>query len=252
MRLQDKVCYVTGAASGIGEAIARRFLDEGARVALADRNADLLREVAGALGEGREDRVRAFLIDVRHDADVGASVDETVGLWGRLDAAVNCAGTLGPVGRLHEIDPEAYRELVDNNLHGVFNCLRHQLARMAAAGAGSIVNISSAAGLVGFPAAAAYTAAKHGVVGLTRTCAVDYAADNVRVNAIAPGGVDTPLIRATTCATPEGRALIESMHPMKRLAEPSEIASAALFLASDESSFVTGETFSVDGGWVAW
>ncbi|MGD2082272.1 MAG: SDR family NAD(P)-dependent oxidoreductase [Chromatiales bacterium] len=252
MRLQDKVCYVTGAASGIGEAIARRFLDEGARVALVDRNADLLERVARTLGSGRHDRVKAFAIDVRDDADVGDTLAETAAAWSRIDVGVNSAGTLGPVGRLHEIDPGDYRELVDNNLHGVFNCLRHQLAHMSRAGRGSIVNISSAAGLVGFPTAAAYTAAKHGVVGLTRTCAIDYAGDNVRVNAIAPGGVDTPLIRATTCATAEGRAMIESLHPMRRLADPAEIASAALFLASDEASFVTGEIFSVDGGWLAW
>ncbi len=252
MRLAGKICYVTGAASGIGAATTERFLEEGASVALVDRNEALLNEVANRLARAHGERIKAFPIDVRNEHDVRDTVDQTASKWGRLDVGVNCAGVLGPVGKLHEISTEQYLDLIDNNLHGVVHCLKHQLAAMSRSGSGSIINISSAAGLVGFPTAAAYTAAKHAVVGLTRTCAIDYAADNIRVNAIAPGGVDTPLIRATTCATPEGRQMIESLHPMKRLARPAEIANAALFLASDEASFVTGETFSVDGGWVAW
>jgi NAD(P)-dependent dehydrogenase (short-subunit alcohol dehydrogenase family) len=173
-------------------------------------------------------------------------------MHGRVDYAVNCAGILGPTGPLHETDTAAYRALMANNLDGIFHCLKHQLRCMHQQGRGSIVNIASAAGIVGFPSAAAYTAAKHGVVGLTRSCAIDYAEQGIRVNAIAPGGIDTPLIRATTCATPEGQAMIESMHPVKRLGTPEEIASAALFLAGDEASFVTGAVLAVDGGWTTW
>lgn len=249
MRMRDKVCWVTGAASGIGEAVTERLLAEGACVAMIDRDSARLDRVGAALQRQYPDRVVTFDLDVRNEARVAAAVIETVGQWGALDAAVNCAGILGPVGKLHEIDSGAYRELMENNLDGMFFCMKHELAAMLRQRRGSIVNIASAAGVVGFPMAAAYTAAKHGVVGLTRTSAIDYALDGIRVNAIAPGGVDTPLIRATTCSTPEGQQMIEAMHPMRRLAQPREIAQAALFLASDEASFVTGAVYSVDGGW---
>lgn len=251
MRLENKVCYVTGAASGIGAAIAERFLQEGARVAMVDRNQELLNTRLATLSVNAPERVNVVPIDVREEGAVRVSIDHLLANWSRLDVAVNCAGILGPVGKLHLTASDDYLEAMDNNLHGIFYCMKHELGVMQMAGRGSIINISSAAGLVGFPTAATYTAAKHGVIGLTRTCAIDYAEGGIRVNAIAPGGVDTPLIRATTCATPEGRQMIESLHPMKRLGQPEEIANAALFLASDEASFVTGEVFSVDGGWVA-
>lgn len=252
MRLKDKVCYVTGAASGIGEAVTQRFLEEGARVALVDRDGERLARVGGEFDHSFGGRARTVHLDVQDEAGVARSISEVLEHWGGLHVAVNCAGILGPVGKLHETDTAAYRELMSNNLDGIFHCMKHELAAMLKSGGGSLVNIASAAGLVGFPSAAAYTAAKHGVVGLTRTTAIDYAGDLIRINAIAPGGVDTPLIRATTCSTPEGRQMIEGMHPMKRLASPREIANAALFLASDEASFITGAVYAVDGGWTTW
>lgn len=252
MQLTDKTVYVTGAASGIGAAVARRFLAEGAFVALVDRDAETLAGLVGGLSDKDRSRVMECPLDVAEEAAVAESLDALCRAHGPLDAAVNCAGILGPVGLVHETSTEAYRELMAINLDGVFHCLKHQLRWMTQAARGSIVNISSAAGTVGFPTAAAYTAAKHGVVGLTRTCAIDYARHGIRVNAIAPGGVDTPLIRATTCATPEGRQMIESMHPLKRLGQAEEIASAALFLVSDQASFVTGSVLAVDGGWTTW
>jgi len=250
MKLSGKIAYITGAASGIGEAVAHRFLAEGAMLCLVDRDAERLAALAEALAAGHE-TVMTAVLDVRDEAAVAASLDALAERHGAVDVAVNCAGILGPTGPLHETATAAYRELMENNLDGVFHCLKHQLRQMQGRG-GSIVNIASAAGIVGFPGAAAYTAAKHGVVGLTRTCAIDYAEQGIRVNAIAPGGIDTPLIRATTCATPEGQQMIESMHPVKRLGTAAEIANAALFLASPEASFVTGAVLAVDGGWTTW
>jgi NAD(P)-dependent dehydrogenase (short-subunit alcohol dehydrogenase family) len=252
MQLAEQTAFVTGAASGIGEAVARRFLAEGAFVCLVDRDPERLDALITDLGQNGHTRVMRCPIDVADEAAVAESVDALCQARGQLDVAVNCAGILGPTGPLHETATEAYRELMAVNLDGMFHCLKHQLRQMYRAGRGSIVNVSSAAGTVGFPSAAAYTAAKHGVVGLTKTCAIDYAERNIRVNAIAPGGVDTPLIRATTCATPEGQQMIESMHPVKRLGRPDEIANAALFLASDQASFITGSVVAVDGGWTTW
>jgi NAD(P)-dependent dehydrogenase (short-subunit alcohol dehydrogenase family) len=252
MRLEHQVCCVTGAASGIGEAVTRRLLEEGARVAMIDRDGSRLAEVAGAFATEFPQRVLPCPADVRDEVVLAAAIARTCDEWGGLDGAVNCAGILGPVGKLHETDTAAYRDLMANNLDGMFHCMKHQLGAMVRRGRGSIVNIASAAGVVGFPMASAYTAAKHGVVGLTRTAAIDYATDGIRVNAVAPGGVDTPLIRATTCSTPEGQQMIESMHPMKRLGAPREIANAVLFLVSAESSFVTGAVYCVDGGWTTW
>ena len=252
MQLAQHTAYVTGAASGIGEAIALRFLAEGARVALVDRDAASLKALTDRLNEDERERTSSYIVDIADETEVADSVEDFVQKQGQLDVAVNCAGILGPVGPLHETSTEAYRELMSVNLDGMFFCLKHQLRHMTKAGKGSIVNISSAAGTVGFPTAAAYTAAKHGVIGLTKTCAIDYAESGIRVNAIAPGGVDTPLIRATTCATPEGREMIESLHPVKRLGRAEEIASAALFLASEQASFVTGSVMAVDGGWTTW
>lgn len=251
MNLTEKTVYITGAASGIGEAVARRCHAEGARLALVDRDAERLAALAQSLS-GDAEHVMTRVVDISDETAVAASVDAFAEQHGRLDIAINCAGILGPTGPLHETDTAAYRALMAVNLDGMFHCLKHQLRHMHAREQGSIVNIASAAGLVGFPSAAAYTAAKHAVVGLTRTCAIDYAEQGIRVNAIAPGGIDTPLIRATTCATPEGQQMIESMHPMKRLGTPQEIANAAVFLASDEASFVTGSVMAVDGGWTTW
>ncbi len=251
-RMAGKVCVVTGAASGIGQAIAERLFEEGASVAALDSNESALNDVVNALDPDAGHRALALAADVRNETAVAAAIAHTVVTFGALTGAVNCAGILGPVGPLHTLDTAAINELLAINLGGVIHCMKHELAAMVGGGSGSIVNISSAAGLVGFPTAAAYTASKHAVVGLTRTCAIDYAEHSIRVNAIAPGGIDTPLIRTTTCSTPEGKAMIEGLHPMKRLGTPREVANAALFLSSDEASFVTGETFSVDGGWVAW
>ncbi len=252
MQLANQTIFVTGAASGIGAAVAERFLAEGAHVGLVDRDSEGLARLVDALSDDLRAKTYRYAVDITIESDVAKAIDDFVKKRDSIHAAVNCAGILGPVGPLHETSTEAYRELMSINLDGLFFCMKHQLRAMTHSGKGNIVNISSAAGTVGFPTAAAYTAAKHGVIGLTKTCAIDYAESGIRVNAIAPGGVDTPLIRSTTCATPEGQQMIESLHPMKRLASAEEIANAALFLVSDQASFVTGSVMAVDGGWTTW
>ncbi len=253
--MTGKAALVTGGASGIGWACAQALAAAGAKVAIVDRDSDQGNQAADALADAG---ATATFVDAElADPDQAqAAVEAVEEAFGRLDAAVNAAGVLGPTGPLHELDRDAYRGAMANNLDSVVWCMQAEIAAMLRTFAdggdgGAIVNISSAAGVVAFPSCPTYTASKHAIIGLTRTAAVDYATQGVRVNAIAPGGVDTPLIRATTCATAEGKALIEGLHPMKRLAQPSEMAGTALYLCSPAASFVTGAVIPVDGGWTA-
>ena len=253
--MTGKGALVTGGASGIGWACAQALAAAGAKIAIVDRDSDAGNRAADALADAG---ATATFVDAElaDDDQAQAAVEAVETAFGRLDAAVNAAGILGPTGPLHDLNPDAYRRAMANNLDSVVWCMQHEIAAMlrtlpAGGDGGSIVNISSAAGLVAFPSCPTYTASKHAIIGLTRTAAIDYAAQGVRVNAIAPGGVDTPLIRATTCATEEGKATIEGLHPMKRLAQPSELAGTALYLCSKAASFVTGAVIPVDGGWTA-
>jgi len=236
---------VTGSSSGIGRACVLKLLERGFAVTGWD-----LHEPPDwpSIDDGTFHFQR---VDVTDQGAIRAAAAEARDRHGPWRKAVNCAGILGPVGLLHEVDPAEVRETLETNLTSVYYCMAAELAQMFEAGGGAIVNIASAAGLVGFPGAGAYTASKFGIVGLTKNAAIDYAQSGIRVNAVAPGGVDTPLIRATTCATPEGEAMITGMHPMQRLAQPAEIAAAVGYLLSDAASFVTGEVLSVDGGWCA-
>lgn len=236
---------VTGASSGIGLACTLALLERGLTVTGWDRQAPDDPRLQGT------DRFHYEPVDVSRGQEVRAAAVRSLDRAGPWDRAVNCAGILGPTGLMHEMDPDAVGETLGINLNGVWHCMAAELTQMREAGRGTIVNIASAAGLVGFPQAAPYTASKFGVVGLTKTAAIDYAQLGIRVNAVAPGGVDTPLLRSTTCATPEGEAMIRGLHPMNRLADPPEIASAVCYLLSDEASFVTGAVLSVDGGWCA-
>ncbi len=239
-RLTGKVAIVTGAGSGIGRAIATAFVAEGAGVVLAGISGDE-KAVADELGPAAVP-VRA---DVRSSADVAAVVDTARDRFGGLHVMVNNAGIDGAPGAIADCSEDNFDEVLAVNVRGVFLGMKHALPQIAAAGGGSVINIASVAGLVGFPKMPAYCASKGAVIQLTRVGALDYAAHGIRVNAICPGAIDTPLLRQFD---PGMAAAAAAVTPLRRLGRPAEVAALAVFLASDESSFVTGAALPVDGG----
>jgi NAD(P)-dependent dehydrogenase (short-subunit alcohol dehydrogenase family) len=247
--LNDKVVAVTGGASGIGRAAVGAFRREGARVVALDRDPETLARLADEV-EGVQTRE----LDVTSAADVDATIDAIVAEHGRLDVAVNNAGITGGLAWLHEADESFWDAVVDVNLKGVWLCMRAELRHMYAQQAGVIVNTASAAGLRGGPGVAHYVASKHGVIGLTRTAALEYAPLGIRINAIAPGTVDTPMSDSFDIdrrEDPFADAAVRQPHPLRPMATPAEIADGILYLAGDQSTFVTGSVLSVDGGFTA-
>jgi NAD(P)-dependent dehydrogenase (short-subunit alcohol dehydrogenase family) len=251
-RLSGKVAVITGGASGMGEASARLFVDEGARVAIGDLQAERAEAVAKSLG----DAAIALTVDVSKSADVKRLVDAAVARFGRLDVMFNNAGIGGSEGLIHETSEEVFDRIVAVDLKAVWLGIKHAVPHLIAAGGGSIVNTASVSAHLGIKYQGAYGAAKGGVVQLTRVAAIEYAEHGIRANAICPGGVLTPLLWANP-ALPEplSPALVEEqlkrVQPIPRAGLPRDIAHAALWLASDDSSFVTGTTVIVDGGWTA-
>lgn len=250
-RLDGKVALITGGNSGIGKAAALAFGKAGGRVVVAARRSkegeEVAREVRDAVGEAAF--VRA---DVTREADVQGLVSETLERFGRLDVAFNNAGLGSEPRPLVEQTEEDWREQLDGNLTSVFFSMKHEIpAMLQTAGGGAIVNTASVLGLVGIGGTAPYVAAKHGVVGLTRAAALEYAERGVRVNAVAPAIVDTPLFRSALGSTEEGARAVRELHPVKRFGSPEEVASLALYLSSDEASFLTGAALPIDGGWSA-
>lgn len=247
LRLDGKVALVTGGAKGLGEACALAFLRAGAKVSICDIDAEALaafeEKAAGLGGE-----VFTATCDVSSAADVERYFRETVEALGPLDIAVNNAGIAAPLVPLAETEEADFDRLMAINLKGVWLCLRESLRQLEGRG-GSIINMDSALGKRTFPGAGLYVTSKFAVAGMTRNTAIEYADKGIRVNAICPGNVLTPLMESTADAKLLAR--LSNEHPMKRLGTMEEIASAALFLASDASSFMTGDLLSVDGGWTA-
>jgi NAD(P)-dependent dehydrogenase (short-subunit alcohol dehydrogenase family) len=247
--LTNKVAIVTGASSGIGRATAKLFASEGAKVVVsARRKAELDALVAEIEGAGGQ--AIAVAGDVRDERLARALVETAVGRFGGLDIAFNNAGSSGEMGPVPQLSLEAWRDTLDTNLTSAFLGAKYQVPAMVERGGGSIIFTSSFVGhTVGFPGTGAYAAAKAGLVGLTQVLAVECGAKRIRVNAILPGGTDTPANHANLPDAPEGtRAFVEGLHALKRLATPDEIARSVLHLASEASSFVTGTAWLVDGG----
>jgi NAD(P)-dependent dehydrogenase (short-subunit alcohol dehydrogenase family) len=244
--MSHPVVLITGALAGIGKATAFAFAQEGAKVVVSGRRDDagrtLVTELRAAGAEA--EFIRA---DVRHEADVQNLVDKTVARFGRLDIAVNNAGTEGKPGPLTEQTAESYAATFDTNVLGVILSMKHELRVMQAQGSGSIVNLSSTMGHRGAPGASLYTASKHAVEGLTKSAALEGAAFGVRVNAVAPGPVDTAMLDRFTGNADRKAGLVAGV-PLKRAGRPEEIADAILFAASDKASFITGQIIAVNGG----
>ena len=245
--LAHKVAIIAGASSGIGYATAKLFAREGARlVVAARRRAELVALVAEIAADGGE--AVAVPGVVRHEVFAEELVDTAVRRFGGLDIAFNNAGTLGAMGPTHEVSAEGWAETLQTNLTSAFYAAKYQVPAMLARDAGSLIFTSTFVGYTsGFPGLAAYAASKAGLIGLVRALAVEYGAHGVRVNALLPGGVDTPMGRVVA-HTPELRAFVEGLHALKRIASPEEIAPSVLYLASDASRFTTGSAFLVDGG----
>ena len=244
--MSNPVVLITGALTGIGRATALAFANEGARVVVSGRRDDagqaLVSELRAAGAEA--EFIRA---DVRRENDVQNLVDKTVARFGRLDVAVNNAGTEGTPGPVTEQTAESYAATFDTNVLGVLLSLKHELRVMQAQGAGSIVNLSSTMGHRGASGASLYTASKHAVEGLTKSAALEAAAFGVRVNAVAPGPIDTAMLDRFTGSADRKAGLVAGV-PLKRTGRPEEIADAILFLASGRASFVTGQIVDVNGG----
>jgi NAD(P)-dependent dehydrogenase (short-subunit alcohol dehydrogenase family) len=241
--LEGMVALVTGGGSGIGRATCLLLAKRGASVVVADIDGGNADKVAAEIGNAAS----GVQVDVTQEDQVSSMVQQAVSTFGGLHVAVNNAGTSGTFGSTADVDPSEWRRVIDLNLNGVFLCLRAEIPAILASGGGAIVNTSSGAGLMGFAGLPAYVASKHGVVGLTRSAALEYSAQGVRVNCVCPGTVRTPMLESFTGDEATLQAMGRAM-PIKRLATPEEIAEAIVWLASPAASYVTGHALAVDGG----
>jgi len=250
-RFENKICLVTGAGSGIGKATALAFAGEGAHVAVADINENAVKDVAAAI-ESNGGKALALSVNISSRGDVSNMIAKTVAAFGRLDCAVNCAGIAGKHSlNLHEYPEDEWVNMINVNLVGTYYCVKEEIVQMLNNSGGSIVNVSSAAGLISQPGNSPYAASKFGIVGLTRTAAKEYATKNIRVNAVCPTAIETPMImegRRKLAYNPEALEAAKNHQAMKRMGRPEEVADVILWLCSDQASFITGHAMPVDGG----
>lgn len=247
LSFENKVALVTGAGMGMGLAAAKAFAEAGAAVVLADINEPVVRAEAEALVTAGH-RALAVRCNVADEAEVAALIEQTVATFGRLDAAFNNAGVMTPSLETAEVSGTEFERVMSINLQGVWNCMKHELRQMRTQGSGAIVNNSSVAGFKSGPSRAIYSAAKHGVLGLTRSVAREYAAQGIRINAVCPGSIETPMVAAMVAKQWVTREDMANGNPIKRLGRPEEIAAAVLWLCSPGASFVIGHALVVDGG----
>ncbi len=246
--LKDKVALITGAASGIGLATAQAFAAAGAAVVLADRNEAEVQEAADQLVKSGH-KALGLRCDVTDEQQVKAMVDRTVATFGRLDAAYNNAGVQSPIAEVADADSGEFDHVIAINLRGVWTCMKYELLQMRQQGSGAIVNCSSLGGLVGIAGRGTYHAAKHGVLGLTKSAALEYAAKGIRINAVCPGIIDTPMVADMLASEKDAMGTLMKDQPIGRLGRPEEVASAVLWLCGPGGSFVIGHALVVDGGY---
>ncbi|WP_257450563.1 SDR family oxidoreductase [Archangium lipolyticum] len=249
-RLEGKAALVTGSGSGIGRAVAMAFAREGARVIVSDINVAGGEETVAAI-QKQGGETRFIRCDISRSSEVEALVRGTVEAFGRLDCAVNNAGIAGLMAPTGDYPEDAWDQVIATNLKGAWLCMKQEIQQMLKQGGGSIVSTASVAGLVGVQMAPAYVAAKHGLVGLTKAAALDYAKANIRINAVCPGVVRTPMVTVFTDQNKELEAAAIASEPVGRMALPEEIAEAVVWLSSGAASFITGAAMPVDGGYVA-
>jgi len=247
--LETQVALVTGGSSGIGRASACAFAREGARVMVADVAVEGGQETARLIQEAGGEAT-FMQVDVTQTADVAALMARIIAVYGRLDCAHNNAGVEGAISPIADCTEENWDRVISVNLKGVWLCMKYEIAQMLQQDGGTIVNTASVAGLVGARGIPAYVASKHGVVGLTKAAALEYARAGIRVNAVCPGVIRTPMVERLFGDRPQAEARLRDLEPVGRLGTPEEVAEAVVLLCSDAASFVTGHAMSVDGGMV--